>query len=430
MMTTIPDSLSPAMMTTIPDSLSPAMTNTYEPLETACIAGNLEHVKSLIKQPFNIDTFLIDMIKARPQEWGLGDRLGTPALKPRAEDKALELVLTECGVTMSPDALNETFKYSCAQCVTLIPIFLELYVNKLVENAVSEGIITCAQRYQQLSLDIIDKCMDLIDETAFAASLYVCCNQQKLELLERLIEQYKGVPDLYQGPAIALGLGECCNLKDTNMARLLATKCGTEIAPDSWLFKRNILEYFFILSIDKRCIEITELILTEFGQRLKPCVLINAFGAACWAGNMLAIDLFIKTYGDAGVCTNALDCDADAVVCVDTPSREAVKSSSKGFTLSQDDNKVSTCAYAFSQNCMKGSLSNTKLMLSRCGGCLKFTDSHTFKVVLEQREDSIIDLQFETDYPIPCPCVECLGQVVDGTQTPVHLPCALRNIEE
>ena len=441
------------------------MTTTCPPLRAACLANDLVLVQSLIASPFNIDEFLNDMIKARPQEWGSNRERGAPAAKPRAEDAALKLILTECGEHMSPEALNTAFKNACFTCAILIPIFLELYADRLAQDAVSEGIIICACKYQQLCLAITERCIDRIDAAAFAQSFAACCSLQKYDLLEKLIGQYEGVPDLYQNLMIMIGLSWCCDRKDTNIARLILTKCGNEMGPDSWPFKRNILEYFFIRSVEKNCSEITELILTEFGHRLKPCVLISGFGAACWASNLLAIDLFIKTYGSLDHDTDLLDHDTDLLdhdadgesMCVDTPSFDAVETSTQTLIFSQGDENMTRCAYTFSQANARGHVRDTEQLLRGCGGqerrgslpteermiprvCnhtrwghLKFTDSHTFEVKLKLSKDGIVELEYRTDYPMPCPCIEalcppCLPCIEEEESTPC-LPCALKNIE-
>lgn len=351
------------------------MTNNIpQPLETACLVGDLKQVRlSISRENFDIDAFMIRMTNNRSCEWGTGNDQGMPAAPSKPQDEAVKLVLRECGSRMSTRTLNRSFENSCIRFTALVPTFLELYANKLEPASIKEAILTCSQNYYQLCLDIIEKCIDRLDKTAFGWSFKLCCSKRP-DLVGRLIEQYLGVPNMYIDSCIIGGWRMLCERGDLSTIELLLTKCGGELGPYMWPIRRSLCAQIFIHSTGKGYTKIAEMIMTRPEFRchlLEHRSLINGFGTACWYENEAMIHLILNICG----------------TFIKAPHIDS---------FNQSFERGHQIVRMFNESCERNKIGVAKLLYSRCAKYLQFDEGFTFEIEWVKRHPIIIQYLRET----------------------------------
>lgn len=295
---------------------------------------NMQAQKDALKAKEPIDPETLDEIDHILYE------LWRPDPETFIDEAALILFLREYRPFAAGDNINSMFLSLCGNNIpiNLTRTFVDLYGCDLTEKIVTNGVLNWVDsKFRTTQIDIIlPACIDKLTTSSYWLWLEICCNEQRADLLEQIINQYHY--PIYEpvygkkGP-FEWGLDICCRCSNTEIIRLILNEYG------------SVCKRMLTVCADTLELDVLRMVLEEYSELLMPSDIIDGLNKACRVRDTDMIEIY----------ANYMD---------------------RELGLYSDEYSVKVCGQTLDDAVRYGRLETVKILLTRFMHMLWFEDGH------------------------------------------------------
>lgn len=255
-------------------------------LYVACCSNDTEQIGALVSEHhagIDVCIILTCLQNANRQR----EREPTETHRDLIEESSVELVLRNFQPYANAKWIDDIFSHICYQQtpISIVCTFLELYACELTVETVCRNL--CSKVIGATTIaSIIEACMEKLTPDAYWVGFRACCQEQRTELLEKMIGHYHYVA---LGPAydatdvLGMSLEVCCESNDTKTIRLILKEYDTKAC--QWIP--------FICSLVAKP-DILQMIFDDYLELLTLNAVKAGFDVACSSQKIEMIGMYIS----------------------------------------------------------------------------------------------------------------------------------------
>lgn len=207
-------------------------------------------------------------------------------------NSAITIVLEAYLPLADTDTAKKIFSILCRDVGNpdLVRAFIKLSGSKLTSDVMSVGLdaVLSAPRQQLIQSrfsDIIEEHIDKIDQQSYWAAINICCQDQRSDLVEKLIELYGCPPDKQRPDQLQVCAQFCCVNEDMQMIKVLISK-----------YEEIICEHLLTRCTYLKSLSVLKTLLDGYEHLLTTKAIIAGFDSACKTTAAAVIKVYLDYF--------------------------------------------------------------------------------------------------------------------------------------